>query len=69
MIPYTIRHHGELHGGTRVFVKGCKSFIMGTPELQKYIKRQIDDHQREIEYWEQLNKLNENASQGVDRNE
>tara|TARA_R100000388_G_C7234762_1_gene157097 strand:+ start:1443 stop:1571 length:129 start_codon:yes stop_codon:yes gene_type:complete len=42
---------------------------MGTPELQKYIKRQIDDHQREIEYWEQLNKLNENASQGVDRNE
>ena len=69
MIPYTIRHHEALDGGTRVFVKGCKSFIMGSSDLQKYIKKQIDEHKGKIEYWEQLNILNEKASQGVDKEE
>ena len=69
MIRYTIRNHEALDGKTRVFVSGCKSFIMGSPDLQNYIKQRIDEHQSEIEYWERLNKLNENASQGVDRNE
>jgi len=46
---------------------GCKSFIMGSPDLKNYIKDQIDDHKDKIQYWERLNKLNEKASQGVDR--
>jgi len=40
---------------------------MGSSDLQKYIKKQIDEHKDKIEYWEQLNILNEKASQGVDR--
>ena len=70
MIRYTIRHHDSLDGKTRVFLTDYKKFfIMGSPDLQNYIKQRIDEHQSEIEYWERLNKLNENASQGVDRNE
>jgi len=66
-MSYTIRHHKTLDGKTRVFMPGCKSFIMGSPDLKNYIKDQIETHEREIEYWERLNKLNEKASQGVDR--
>jgi len=69
MIRYTIRHHKALDGKTRVFVSGCKSFIMGSPDLQNYINSHIDDLRSEIEYWERLNKLNEKASQGVDKDE
>jgi hypothetical protein len=68
MIRYTIRHHEALDGKTRVFMTDCnRSFVMGDHNLQKYIKQRIDEHQSEIEYWERLNKLNEKASQGVDR--
>ena len=70
MIRYTIRHHDSLDGKTRVFLTDYKkSFIMGSPDLQNYIKQRINEHQSEIEYWERLNKLNEKASQGVDRDE
>ena len=40
--------------------------IMGSDNLKKYIKTQIDIHQSEIEYWERLKKMNDKASQGVD---
>ena len=68
-MSYTIRHHEALDGKTRVFMPGCISFIMGSSDLQKYIKEQIDEHKDKIEYWEQLNILNEKASQGVDKDE
>ena len=66
-MSYTIRHHEALDGKTRVFMPGCKCFIMGSPDLKNYIKDQIDGHKDKIQYWERLNKLNEKASQGVDR--
>jgi len=40
--------------------------IMGSDNLKKYIKTQIDIHQSEIEYWKRLKKINDKASQGVD---
>ena len=64
---YTIRHHKTLDGKTRVFMSGCKSFIMGSPDLQNYINKQIETYKREIEYWDRLKKLNKKASQRVDR--
>ena len=48
-------------------MSGCISFIMGSLDLQNYINKQIETHEREIEYWDRLKKLNEKASQGVDR--
>ncbi len=55
-------------GRVRVFLTDpTQCMIMGSPELKNYIKQRIDEHQSKIEYWDRLKKLNEKASQGVDR--
>ena len=67
MNKYTIRHHRAFDGKTRVFlINPTRTMIMGSDNLKKYIKTQIDIHQSEIEYWKRLKKINDKASQGVD---
>ena len=68
MSKYTIRDHKEFDGNMRVFLTDpTQVMIMGSPELKKYIKQRIDEHQSKIEYWDRLKKINEKVSQGVDR--
>ena len=68
MSKYTIRDHKAFDGKIRVFLTDpTQIMIMGSPELKKYINQRIGEHKSKIEYWNRLNKLNEKASQGVDR--